>query len=639
MWLIDVSTLELKSFISHDVWAEHPYAILSHTWGKEEVSFQDMHNLELARQKAGFWKIDMTCTQALEDGLGYAWVDTCCIDKTSSAELQEAINSMFAWYAHATYCYAYICDVKVTEDDDTVSEADFKRSNWFSRGWTLQELLAPRDVLFYDENWIYFGSRSGLKWGIAERTGIDAVLLIDGFMAGFEPPLSEQFELMDLVYLRKQLNRRQLSRYSIAQRMSWAADRKTTRIEDRAYSLLGIFGIAMPLLYGEGRRSFTRLQEEIVRVSRDLSILAWENIEKRDMNDDADDGVQCLFAVSPDAFRDCGTISFHDPAENLERAVEKTVNDVGIKLKIPILQLGGDVHEVADLVGILNCYDLEDVTSTVALKLVSQRTQEIRGFEPAGDDTQSKALYLAAYSMIDVAVHGRTRTARLDVINAEQDSVVQSVVLLRERSDPDIIRLTKEVTPDLPDEIWVRFTSQPLGPCWNAISTYPEVSWHLPNLTFNPSRSPDSRTKGLSWWSDGDSLEEYTIGAVALQRYDVADSRVVLAFACPVGQTPSPRICFRIVKLEPDMKLNARILRGYCTDLIFNDLPWTAPTAKGVQLYEGSRTYDASVFAVQSEVRQFAHRWVAVLHVFDFTSLDKLRALDEQPDVPINMRG
>lgn len=163
----------------------------------------------------------------------------CCIDKTSTAELSEAINSMFRWYRKAEICYAYLADVKGT--------TDLAQSRWFTRGWTLQELCAPAVIIFYSSNWQYIGSKFELRERLQHITGIEEEVLTTG----------------------------QIYTVSVARRMSWAANRQTTRVEDLAYCLMGIFDVNMPLLYGEGKRSFIRLQEEIMKVSDDHSLFAW----------------------------------------------------------------------------------------------------------------------------------------------------------------------------------------------------------------------------------------------------------------------------------------------------------------------------------------------------------------------------
>ncbi|KAH7419451.1 heterokaryon incompatibility protein-domain-containing protein, partial [Cadophora sp. MPI-SDFR-AT-0126] len=243
MRLLDTSTLALHSFVGDDT---PPYAILSHTWGAEEVSFQDMLSLQNpVNQTAGYHKIEQCCAQALKDGHEYAWVDTCCIDKTNSAELSEAINSMFRWYQVADECYAHLEDIEPGSDLSLLGE-----SRWFTRGWTLQELIAPSSVIFFDRLWLKIGDKFTLSEIIESQTGIP-----------FDILLAYESVFMD---------------YSIAQVMSWASKRCTTRGEDRAYSLLGLFQVSMPMLYGEGSvQAFRRLQLEIIKTSIDHSIFAW----------------------------------------------------------------------------------------------------------------------------------------------------------------------------------------------------------------------------------------------------------------------------------------------------------------------------------------------------------------------------
>ncbi|KAI0098141.1 heterokaryon incompatibility protein-domain-containing protein [Nemania sp. FL0031] len=226
------------------------YAILSHTWGEDEVNFKDMQD-RWVKKKEGFRKILYTCEQAQRDGIDWAWIDTCCIDKSSSAELSEAINSMYAWYHSSATCYAYLADV-LTDDDLVTEQSRFRGSRWFNRSWTLQELIAPREVKFYDKEWRHIGNEAGPQNGFAklleEITGIPKDCLVE---------------------------HRSPSSYSVAKRMSWASKRKCTRIEDIAYSLIGIFNVNMPLLYGEGAKAFIRLQEEIMKEIDDHSLYAW----------------------------------------------------------------------------------------------------------------------------------------------------------------------------------------------------------------------------------------------------------------------------------------------------------------------------------------------------------------------------
>jgi hypothetical protein len=203
------------------------------------------------RSKRGFKKIMNTCRQAKAWGLGWAWVDTCCIDKTSSAELSEAINSMYQWYKASSICYVYLSDVLRPEVSDS---RQFRSSRWFTRGWTLQELIAPSKMEFFGLGWKYIGSRASLGTIISNITNIPVSLMTERRCWRWS------FHDCD---------------FSVAQKMSWAASRKCTRIEDSAYCMIGLFDIAMPLLYGEGKKAFLRLQEEIFRTTDDHSLLAW----------------------------------------------------------------------------------------------------------------------------------------------------------------------------------------------------------------------------------------------------------------------------------------------------------------------------------------------------------------------------
>jgi hypothetical protein len=212
------------------------YAILSHTWGPDcdEVTLKDIRE-GTGRNKLGYNKIRFCEKQASKDDIEYFWIDTCCIDKTSSAELQEAINSMFRWYQKAVKCYVYLSDIK---DNDS-----FQTSRWFTRGWTLQELVAPGVVEFYTVE----GKKIGDKW-------------------------SHMLQIHDITKIpHRVLQGCPLSEISIEERLSWASARETKREEDLAYSLLGIFDVHMPLLYGEGHdNALRRLKEEISKATNSM---------------------------------------------------------------------------------------------------------------------------------------------------------------------------------------------------------------------------------------------------------------------------------------------------------------------------------------------------------------------------------
>jgi len=269
MRLLDSTSLRLSQFFDRDI---PKYVILSHTWDQDEVTFEDIQDLAKAKKKACFSKIEKCCERARLDGFQWVWIDTCCIDKSSSAELSEAINSMFRWYKNCQICYAYLADVYHSDEEDTYladvyhsDEEDmrvddqlrrlllpFEESRWWKRGWTLQELIAPAMVEFYAANWTEIGTKSSLLERVSEITGIQAACLNDSGKMG---------------------------RFNVATRMSWASKRRTSRIEDEAYCLMGIFGVYMPLLYGEGYRAFHRLQEEILKITEDYTLFAWVELD------------------------------------------------------------------------------------------------------------------------------------------------------------------------------------------------------------------------------------------------------------------------------------------------------------------------------------------------------------------------
>ncbi|OJT14791.1 Vegetative incompatibility protein HET-E-1 [Trametes pubescens] len=245
------------------------YAILSHTWRSEaeggEQTYDEVRKLWKRMRKAGLSgkpfttilhhpdlseKIKGICKVAREAGYKLIWIDSVCIDKSSSAELAEAINSMFGLYRLSDVCYVYLADVHEQQVGSGRYETEFQfhQSRWHTRGWTLQELLAPKEVVFFTASWTLLGTKFSLMDTLQSRTGIDCDIL---------------------------LGRAPLDSVSVARRMSWAAGRNTTRVEDEAYSLLGIFGVHLSPIYGEGRNAFLRLQEEIMKTIPDQSIFAW----------------------------------------------------------------------------------------------------------------------------------------------------------------------------------------------------------------------------------------------------------------------------------------------------------------------------------------------------------------------------
>ena len=276
------------------------YAILSHRWIEkegedQEVSYEDMANLpkvdeeerDEIRQRPGYQKIIDSCEKAKKDGYELLWIDTCCIDKRSSAELSEAINSMYRWYANSKVCYAHLHDVSEPSFPTERNQDKYSINGWpewFSRGWTLQELIAPSVVRFFSKDWLDLGDKKLLASSLSVITRVPQRILENGLPT---------------------------ERPCVAQIMSWAANRKTTRDEDRAYSLLGLLDVNMPMLYGEGKRAFQRLQLEIIRTSNDQSIFAWDPEGKAPR-------IGSILADDPSFFQDCddvGTMELDDFTE------------------------------------------------------------------------------------------------------------------------------------------------------------------------------------------------------------------------------------------------------------------------------------------------------------------------------------
>jgi hypothetical protein len=335
MRLLNTTTLRLEAFYGT---AKPKYAILSHTWGDEEVLFRDLdpsrnpENGRIATTKKGLGKVLGSAAVAKAKGFDYIWIDTCCIDKSSSAELSEAINSMFRWYSHSALCCVYMVDVSwdgslplTDAADHSNSVESFRNSRWFRRGWTLQELVAPTIIDFYNRSWEFIGDKLVLADSIASITGIPV-----GVIHG-----------------------RNVRTCSVSTRMSWAALRETTRVEDIAYSLMGLFGVNMPLLYGEGHKAFARLQEEIARLENDQTILAHKSWD--------------LFALKPDDFLPNLTSKRHAAPVP---AMEVTSNGIKLDLLLSkaIPRSSANLIDSA-WIGILHCNFADDYLARLGLWL------------------------------------------------------------------------------------------------------------------------------------------------------------------------------------------------------------------------------------------------------------------------------
>ncbi|KAH8900164.1 HET-domain-containing protein [Thozetella sp. PMI_491] len=303
MRLLDTHTLQLELF---EGGPKAAYAILSHTWGPDEVGFHDLgrdHALSLA----GWAKIEGACSVARKEGYQYIWIDTCCIDKTSSAELSEAINSMWKWYADAEVCYAYLADVP-SEGFNAAGpdlSTPLEKARWFTRGWTLQELLAPAEVVLFSRDWRQIGTKESLAAVIADITGVDV-------------------ELLQM--------KRSVGSYSIAQRMSWAAGRRSTRLEDESYCLIGLFS-----------RAFKRLQLEIMKETYDLTLLAWGSV-------DSTMTMTGVLALSPEAFNGCNDITWSQEASmrsNVAGEPKVSHDVIGSSLKMDAHTISVDMMKLS----------------------------------------------------------------------------------------------------------------------------------------------------------------------------------------------------------------------------------------------------------------------------------------------------
>lgn len=364
MRLLHVQTFALHTYYGDDI---PPYAIMSHTWLREneEVTFASISSPSNSvpsswRDIPGAQKIIYMCKQAANDGLDYAWIDTCCIDKTNSVELSEAINSMFRWYQRSKICYAYLVDV-----DKELGDL-MEHSRWWDRAWTLQELVAPAVVQFYDQHWHCLGSKADLTSLISLRSGIDR----------------DTLEQPDTMYVK-----------SIAHRMSWAAHRKATRLEDQAYSLLGIFDVNLSMQYGEGSTAFRRLQEKILSKTNDQTLFAWGlapcTIEQilsdlrtskdfftlpktdlstgaQDDNDDLPWHAEGIFADAPARFSNCGNLMFYTRHAFVSHIAEL---NGALKLELPLANLSRSLKASIDqirshrehriCIGLLPCGSLD----------------------------------------------------------------------------------------------------------------------------------------------------------------------------------------------------------------------------------------------------------------------------------------
>jgi hypothetical protein len=512
MWLINATTLRLEGFKG----LEPPeYAILSHRWGDEEVTFQDISDGQ-PEGKKGYQKIQGAAAQARMEGLAYIWVDTCCIDKTSSAELSEAINSMFAWYRDASICYAYLDDVpsqvrglrdippddKLTDKElEEVLRSPFAKSKWFTRGWTLQEFIAPWEVKFYNCQWQGIGTKRQLKRMLRHITGIDEDIII------------HQRELRDVCVARK---------------MSWAARRTTTRIEDTAYCLLGLFDIHLPLLYGEGANAFIRLQQEIIRVSDDQSIFAWNSASYLSLSDKG------LFAPRPQYFFNAGRIVLWEARRGDE---PWALTNYGLRLQLPLVRERFPRSQ-ADVAAVLACRYEDDFTGPLGLML---------------RDTDSPTVFNPSV------------TPRLVILDREQANKAEMKTLYLSTHQGPTSWSGKGIEPNR--KCWVRF-SVPLSSGWpdfEVQAAFPSQCWNTTTKTMRVRHSNEVK------------------GALHLRNRDGKEFVVAFGYEEPGWQTPSiigrkrlwvdfgPKMWVRLIQREEEQSLGQLCDMANPIDLAITD--------------------------------------------------------------------
>jgi hypothetical protein len=337
MRCLNTTSYELQ-FGDHEYFKSRGYAILSHRWVGAEITFDQIQTYSYELRKAGekqvssfqLSKVRGACATARQLGFAWLWIDNCCINKASATEESESINSMFKWYRDAQVCITYLSDVRLdappgppnyeatisfSKSENVHAMRDEKEvpgifksingqsSEWFSRGWTLQELLAPREMRFYDSTWNYMGTKTSLAHEIERVTGIEVQYLTGA---------------------------RHFRKACIATKMSWQAGRNTARIEDIAYSMLGLFNIMMIPQYGEGQRAFMRLQHEVQSMQPDESLFAWKMPnssagESYDLEASSDTtwapDEWGLLAPTPNWFKGCGNVYIEDGL-NIRRPTE-----------------------------------------------------------------------------------------------------------------------------------------------------------------------------------------------------------------------------------------------------------------------------------------------------------------------------
>jgi hypothetical protein len=378
MRLLNTTTIELHAR-EPEFFKRQGYAILSHRWVGAEVTFETLpqHITEWRRTQARYLaspqlsKIRGACEMARQLGFAWIWIDNCCINKASLTEEAESINSMYKWYRDAQICITYLSDVRLDATPgrlNGISPPIFQKINsdqpseWFFRGWTLQELLAPRQMNFYDTNWTYMGTKDSLASEIENITGISSAYLTSAV------PFRDA---------------------CIATKMSWMAGRRTTRQEDIAYGMLGIFGVVMTPLYGEGMNAFMRLQELLQATVRDESLYAWTMPQPSDARSFSIEpnpevswgaGEWGLLAPTPHWFHGCENVTIDGgpwidrTIDSFRRTREGTRIDLclsNLRYRLPVVRVRSMRRAMDNVVFPLNCWerDADGAMAALAIRL------------------------------------------------------------------------------------------------------------------------------------------------------------------------------------------------------------------------------------------------------------------------------
>ncbi|KAI1076045.1 hypothetical protein F5B20DRAFT_584609 [Whalleya microplaca] len=342
MRLLNVKTRELEEF---SLGRAYPmYAILSHTWGEDEVQFRDLRDPD-HRSKPGYAKIEGTCRQAAKDNFGYVWIDTCCIDKSSSAELSEAST------------------------ESEVIERAFRTSRWFTRGWTLQELLAPNSLVFFTSSWTDIFHWDPYK-AYSSQTG----------KANDEQPY-----LHTLIKHITGIDLKDWHRADVAERLSWASRRTTTKEEDLAYCLLGLLEVNMPLLYGEGKAAFYRLLKKVIKKSNYHGVLT-AGYQRLPFDDGLLDDDRSFLPESPGKYIGCAPGFYEVPIPGIPNSAHFSMTNAGLLIDLPLMKIDPQLDIVLAL---LSCQPKEDNGFCIAIPLDctsptnhDQRYSRISGAQP-----------------------------------------------------------------------------------------------------------------------------------------------------------------------------------------------------------------------------------------------------------------